>query len=36
VERLGAQALAGISKADQEHLRQTLDRIRTNLGDPGD
>ena len=31
VERLGAQALTGVSTADQEHLRRTLEKIRTNL-----
>ena len=31
VERLGEQALQGVSQADQEQLRATLDRIRANL-----
>ncbi len=31
VERLGEQALQGVSKADQEQLRRTLEKIRTNL-----
>jgi DNA-binding MarR family transcriptional regulator len=33
VDRLGARALEGVSTADQEHLRATLDRIRMNLSD---
>ena len=31
VERLGEQALSGVSKADQEQVRRTLEKIRTNL-----
>jgi DNA-binding MarR family transcriptional regulator len=31
VDRLGAQALQGVSKADQESLRRILDTIRTNI-----
>jgi MarR family transcriptional regulator for hemolysin len=31
VERLGAQALQGISEADQDNLRRILDTIRANI-----
>jgi MarR family transcriptional regulator, transcriptional regulator for hemolysin len=31
VDRLGAQALRGVSAADQDDLRRILDTIRTNL-----